>query len=47
MANYSAYGAGCDRTTGPRGTGYAGQYAPAVRDMFNNVETCPLKNLLW
>ena len=29
------------------GTGYAAQYAPAVRDMYNNVTTCPVELLLW
>ena len=37
------YGLGCDRTTAPGGTGYAGQYAPANRDMFSDLRTCPTK----
>jgi len=45
-ANYSRFGLGCDRTS-VTGTGYAGQYAPSVRDMFDNVQTCPTKLLLW
>jgi alpha-glucuronidase len=39
MGNYSYTGLGCDRTTGPWGTGYAGDYAPANTAMFNSVET--------
>merc|ERR1711904_226659 len=39
MSNYSTFGLGCDRTT-TSGTGYAGQYAPEVRDLFNNKTTC-------
>lgn len=45
-SNYSSFGLGCDRTS-ISGTGYAGQYAPVVRDMFNDIRTCPVKNLLW
>eukprot|EP00747_Dinoflagellata_sp_TGD_P124354 gnl/TRDRNA2_/TRDRNA2_173963_c0_seq6.p1 gnl/TRDRNA2_/TRDRNA2_173963_c0~~gnl/TRDRNA2_/TRDRNA2_173963_c0_seq6.p1 ORF type:complete len:534 (+),score=62.60 gnl/TRDRNA2_/TRDRNA2_173963_c0_seq6:52-1653(+) len=45
-SNYSIHGLGCDRTS-ISGTGYAAQYAPVVRDIFNDVSTCPRKNLLW
>ncbi|KAH8062278.1 alpha-glucuronidase [Aureococcus anophagefferens] len=44
-SNYSDYGLGCDRTSS--GTGYAEFYAPEVRDMFEDVDACPVKNLLW
>lgn len=37
--NSSKDGLGCDRTSHPGGTAYAGQYEPAVRDMLNNVST--------
>lgn len=38
----------CDRsTTSGYGTGYSGDYAPANRDMFNNVATTPTELLLW
>eukprot|EP00746_Dinoflagellata_sp_MGD_P039578 gnl/MRDRNA2_/MRDRNA2_195534_c0_seq1.p1 gnl/MRDRNA2_/MRDRNA2_195534_c0~~gnl/MRDRNA2_/MRDRNA2_195534_c0_seq1.p1 ORF type:complete len:580 (-),score=88.83 gnl/MRDRNA2_/MRDRNA2_195534_c0_seq1:16-1638(-) len=45
-SNYSSYGLGCDRTS-ISGTGFAAQYEPSIRDMFNNVETCPKELLLW
>jgi alpha-glucuronidase len=41
----SADGIGFDRTM--RGTQAVGQYFPAVRDMFDNVATCPEELLLW
>jgi hypothetical protein len=44
-SNYSDYGLGCDRTSS--GTGYAEFYAPEVRAMFEDVDACPVKNLLW
>ena len=47
-SNYSTFGLGCDRTTSMgTGTGYAGQYAPAVEKMFNSIATTPPKLLLW
>ena len=45
QSNYSYTGLGCDRTS--RGTGYADDYAPTNRDMFNDVDKCPTKLLLW
>lgn len=48
MGNYSTYGIGCDRTTNSQyATGYAGDYASPVAAMFNDVDRCPTKNLLW
>ena len=48
MGNYSYRAIGCDRTTNSKyGTGYAGDYHPDNTAMFNSVETCPIKNLLW
>jgi alpha-glucuronidase len=41
----SADGIGFDRTM--RGTQAVGQYFPPVREMFDNVETCPEEFLLW
>jgi alpha-glucuronidase len=41
----NAKGIGFDRTM--RGDGAVGQYFPAVRDKFDDVETCPEKFLLW
>ena len=38
-------GIGNDRTT--NGTDYVSQYAPAVRDRFNSLATCPDELLLW
>ncbi|KAH8044423.1 alpha-glucuronidase [Aureococcus anophagefferens] len=32
---------------GGSGTGYAEFYAPEVRAMFEDVDACPVKNLLW
>jgi len=46
--NATSVGIGCDRTSiGPTGTGYAAQYLPRVRDMFNNLATCPKELLLF
>jgi len=36
---------GVDRTR--KGTGYAGQYQPYVRDMYENLDTCPENMLLF
>eukprot|EP00927_Polykrikos_kofoidii_P054465 TRINITY_DN48879_c0_g1_i1.p1 TRINITY_DN48879_c0_g1~~TRINITY_DN48879_c0_g1_i1.p1 ORF type:complete len:910 (+),score=68.65 TRINITY_DN48879_c0_g1_i1:61-2790(+) len=44
-SNYSTYGIGCERTS--RGTAYAAQYSPSVRDMFNDARTCPKELLLF
>ena len=44
-SNYSSSGIGCDRTS--RGTGYAAQYAPALRAMFDDPATCPLELILF
>jgi len=41
----SADGIGFDRTM--RGSGATGQYFPPVRDLFDDVRTCPEKFLLW
>ena len=41
----SADGIGFDRTM--KGDKAVGQYFPPVRDMFDNLETCPDKFLLW
>lgn len=41
----AADGIGFDRTM--RGSQAVGQYFPPVRDLFDNVETCPEKFLLW
>ena len=41
----SADGVGFDRTM--RGNKAVGQYFPPVRDMFDNLATCPEKFLLW
>jgi alpha-glucuronidase len=41
----AAGGIGFDRTMG--GTQAVAQYFPPVRDLFDNVETCPEKFLLW
>jgi hypothetical protein len=41
----AADGIGFDRTM--RGTQAVAQYFPPVRDLFDNVETCPEKFLLW
>lgn len=38
-------GIGNDRTTS--GTDYVSQYAPAIRDYFNDLTTCPDELLLW
>ncbi len=38
-------GIGFDRTTG--GSNAVSQYFPPVRDMYNNVETCPENLILW
>lgn len=38
-------GIGFDRSSA--GSNAVGQYFPEVRDMFNNVETCPEEFLLW
>lgn len=38
-------GVGFDRTT--TGSHATEQYAPEVASMFNNIETCPEKDLLW
>lgn len=38
-------GIGFDRTTG--GSNAVSQYFPPVRDIFNNIETCPENLLLW
>ncbi|MEL0454706.1 alpha-glucuronidase family glycosyl hydrolase [Flavobacteriaceae bacterium SZ-1-7] len=38
-------GIGFDRT--PTGSNATEQYAPEVAKMFNNIETCPEKDLLW
>jgi alpha-glucuronidase len=38
-------GVGFDRTE--RGSNAVGQYNPPLRDMYNNVETCPENLLLW
>jgi alpha-glucuronidase len=38
-------GIGFDRTM--QGNQAVGQYAPAVRDMFDSLETCPEEYLLW
>lgn len=40
-----ANGIGFDRST--QGSNAVGQYAPQVRDGFNNLATCPDKYLLW
>jgi len=36
---------GVDRTD--KGTGYTSQYQPYVRDLYNNIETCPEEMLLY
>ena len=41
----AADGVGFDRTM--RGNKAVGQYFPPVRDMFDNLATCPEKFLLW
>ena len=41
----SADGIGFDRTM--KGNKAVGQYFPPVRDMFDNLATCPEKFLLW
>jgi alpha-glucuronidase len=38
-------GLGSDRTS--TGSGYVEQYYPEVRDVFNDIDTVPLKFLLW
>ena len=38
-------GIGFDRT--PTGSNATAQYAPEIAQMFNNLETCPEKDLLW
>lgn len=38
-------GIGNDRTV--NGTGFVSQYSPAVRDLYNQLETCPDELLLW
>ena len=38
-------GIGFDRTTS--GSDAVGQYFPPVRDLYNNIETCPENLLLW
>jgi alpha-glucuronidase len=38
-------GVGFDRTS--RGSNAVSQYFPPVRDLFNNIETCPENLLLW
>ena len=40
-----SYGIGFDRTT--NGSNAVGQYFPPVRDLYNNIETCPENLLLW
>jgi alpha-glucuronidase len=40
-----ANGIGFDRTTS--GSNAVSQYSPPVRDMFNDINTCPEKYLLW
>jgi alpha-glucuronidase len=41
----SAEGIGFDRTS--KGDNYVGQYFPPVRDLFDSLQTCPEKYLLW
>ncbi len=41
----SPEGVGFDRTM--RGNQAVGQYAPVVRELFDNIDTCPDKYLLW
>jgi alpha-glucuronidase len=41
----SPEGIGFDRTS--KGDNYVGQYFPPVRDMFDNLATCPETYLLW
>jgi alpha-glucuronidase len=40
-----AKGLGFDRTTS--GSDAVSQYAPEVKNRFNQIETCPIENLLW
>ncbi len=40
-----SFGIGFDRTS--YGSNAVGQYFPPVRDLFNNLETCPENLLLW
>jgi alpha-glucuronidase len=40
-----SFGIGFDRTT--RDSNAVGQYFPPVRDLYNNIETCPENLLLW
>jgi len=43
--NASTFGIGFDRTT--TGSNAVSQYFPPLNEIFNNIETCPEKLLLW
>ena len=45
--NASSHGVGCNRNSRAGGTNYSGQFSVGVRDMFDNLNSCPEELLLF